>query len=81
MPGSRAADMLLGAPHASLPLACQVELIPDRQVCWAGYFKRRTNTGVHSGHPSAASFACIEPHNIYDTVAPFYFDQLRNNHT
>jgi len=54
----------------------QIVLIPNRMPCWTGYFKRVSNTGVHSGHPSGASFACLEPSNIYDTVAPYYYDQL-----
>jgi len=30
----------------------QVTLIPDRQPCWVGYFKRQSNTGIHTGHAS-----------------------------
>ena len=54
----------------------EVTLIPDRQPCWVGYFKRQSNTGIHNGHASGDSFACLEPSNIYDTVAPYYYDQL-----
>jgi len=54
----------------------QITLIPNRMPCWTGYFKRVTNTGVHNGHSSGASYACMEPSNIYDTVSPYYFDQL-----
>ena len=54
----------------------EVTLIPDRQPCWVGYFKRASNTGIHTGHASGDSFACVEPSNVYDTVAPYYYDQL-----
>ena len=39
----------------------QITLIPDRQVCWAGYFKRQTNTGIHDGHAKGDSFVCLQP--------------------
>lgn len=54
----------------------QVTLIPDRQPCWVGYFKRQSNTGIHTGHASGDSYACLQPSNVYDTVAPYYYDQL-----
>jgi hypothetical protein len=54
----------------------QVILIPDRQVCWAGYFKRVSNSGIHTGHAKSDSYYCTEPSNVYDTVPPYYFDQL-----
>ena len=54
----------------------QVTLIPDRQPCWSGYFKRQTNTGIHDGHAKGESYVCLQPSNVYDTVPPYYFDQL-----